>query len=165
VSQVAEPPVSNASHMIILAQGGRLDLLRVQAERVYLPRMVEHEVLQRGMPDAAVAALRSQPWLIVVDPDPIPDAVSRLRLDAGEAAVLTWALAHPGTVAIIDDRRGRRAARRLGIPVIGILGLIVDAKLRGAIPAARPVVVHLLHTTDWYLSRELQEQVLARIGE
>lgn len=165
VRRVAEPPAIDASPLIVLAQGGRLDLLQVQAERVYLPRAVEREVLQRGNPDAAVAALRSAPWLVVVDPDPVPVAIRRLRLDAGEEAVLTWALAHPGAVAIIDDRRGRRAARGLGVPVIGILGLIVDAKLRGAIPAARPVVDHLLRTTDWYLSLAIQEQALTRVGE
>jgi predicted nucleic acid-binding protein len=122
-------------------------------------------VLRRGSPDAAAEALRSEPWLRVVDPDPIPEVLHRFRLDAGEEAVLAWALSHPGTVAIIDDRLGRRAANHLDIPVIGLLGLIVDAKLRGVIPAARIVVDHLLRTTDWYLSRELCERVLRQIGE
>jgi predicted nucleic acid-binding protein len=162
---VAEPPIIDASLLIILAEGGLLDLLKVQADLVCLPRPVETEVFGRGSPDAAVEALRSEPWLMVVDPGTIPEILRHFRLDAGEEAVLAWALSHPGTVAIIDDRLGRRAANHLGMPVIGILGLSVDAKLHGVIPAARVVVDHLLRTTDWYLSRELRERVLSQIGE
>jgi uncharacterized protein len=90
--------------------------------------------------------------LEIVDPGPILVVVRQHNLDAGEEAALNWALHHPRSIAIIADRRGRRAARALGIPVIGVLGLIADAKLRGVITAARPVVDHLLGATDWRIS-------------
>jgi predicted nucleic acid-binding protein len=104
-------------------------------------------------------------WLEVVDIGPVTQAITTLVLDRGEEAVLSWALAHPGTVAIMDDRRGRRAAATIGVPVIGTLGLILAAKRRGVIGSARPVVEHLLRTTDWYLSASFREQALARVGE
>ena len=100
-----EPPVANASPLIVLAQGGRLDPLRTAGDRVVLPTAVEREVFRPGLADPAARALRSLPWLEVVDPGPVPAVVRAQRLDAGEEAVLTWALAHPGTLAIIDDRR------------------------------------------------------------
>jgi predicted nucleic acid-binding protein len=100
-----------------------------------------------------------------VDSGPIPSAVKQLRIDPGEEAVLAWALAHPGTLTIIDDRRGRRAAASLNIPTIGTFGLILEAKRRAIIPAARPVVERLLHTTSWYLSVPFREAALARVGE
>lgn len=162
---MSEPPVVDASPLIVLAQAERFDLLRVAGDRILVPRPVALEVLRPGSPDAAAAAIRSSPWITVVDAGSPPDAVRQQRLDPGEEAVLTWALAHPGTAAIIDDRRGRRAAAALGIPVIGLLGIILDAKRVGMIPAARPVVEHLLTTTDWYISAELVERVLARVGE
>jgi predicted nucleic acid-binding protein len=132
---------------------------------VNVPRPVEREVLRRGMSDAAVEAIRTLTWLNVVDPGPVPDHVRQLRLDVGEEAVLTWALTHPGALAIMDDRRGRRAAHSLGAPVVGVLGLILEAKLRGSIPDARSVVDHLLATTDWYLGHTVIEQALNQIGE
>ena len=162
---MAEPPVADASPLIVLAQGGRLDLLRAAGEPVVVPDTVEREVLRRGAADAAAQAIRSLPWLQVVDPGPVPDVVRTWRLDAGEEAVLTWELAQPGAIAVMDDRRGRRAARALGIPVIGVLGLIVDAKLRGLVPAARTVVEHLLLTTDWRVSPSIVDGLLATIGE
>lgn len=162
---MAEPSVVDASPLIILAQGGYLDLLHTEEGQVFVPRQVLREVLRPGISDAAVRALRSLAWLEVVEAGPIPRVVRRQRLDAGEEAVLAWALGHPGATAVIDDRRGRLAARLLGVPVIGTLGVIADAKLREAIPAARPVVEHLLGATDWYLRPELAEQVLLRLGE
>ena len=102
----------------------------------------------------------------MVEPQSIPDSVRQHGLDPGDEAGLAWALAHPGTAAIIDDRRGRRVASVLGIPVVGTLGLIIEAKRRGTIPAARPVVDQLLlRTTDWYLDARVREHALRGIGE
>jgi predicted nucleic acid-binding protein len=162
---VSEPPVSDASPLIILAQGGRLDLFQVFGGSVLIPRTLEREILRSGAVDAAVEAVRSLDWLEIVDPGPAPDALLRYRLGAGEEAVLTWALAHPGAVAIIDERRARQVARTLGVPVIGTLGIITDARVRGLIPAVRPVIDHLLRATDWYLSPRVLQDVLARVGE
>lgn len=65
----------------------------------------------------------------------------------------------------MDDRRGRVAATAFRVPVIGTLGIILEAKLRGVIPAARPVVEHLIWATDWYVSPAIAAAVLARAGE
>ena len=162
---MAEPPTVDASPLIILGHGGLLDLLQTMGERILVPRHVEQEVLRPAVVDAAVRALRSLPRLEVVEPGPVPEAVRRQRLDPGEEAVLSWALAHTGTIAIMDDRRGRRAAQALGVQVIGTLGLIQEAKMWQIIPAARPVIEHLLQVTDWYLSDDILAQVLACLGE
>jgi predicted nucleic acid-binding protein len=162
---VADPPIANTSPLIVLAQGGRLDLLRVAGEQILIPRAVEREVRRFDLPDATKKVIVETPWLKVVDSGPVPPIISGLGLDHGEEAVLAWALAHSGTLAIIDDRRGRRAATAIGVPVVGTLGLILEAKRRAIIPAARPVVEHLLRTTDWYLSASFREQALARVGE
>lgn len=145
---VAEPPAADASPLIILAQGGWLDLLRVAGERILVPRAVAREVRRAGVADAAAQALDSTAWLEIVDVGPVPARLRQYYLDPGEEAVLTWALAHPGTAAIIDEHRGRQVAHALGLPVVGTLGLIIEAKLRGMIPAARPVIEHLLRTTE-----------------
>jgi predicted nucleic acid-binding protein len=43
-------------------------------------------------------------------------------LGAGETAVLSYALAWPDYVAVIDDVAGRRCASSLDIKVIGTVG-------------------------------------------
>lgn len=78
--------------------------------------------------------------------------------------VLTWALTHTGTEALLDDRKGRRCAAALGIPVRGTLGLILVAKQRGIIPSARTVIDEV-RRAGLYLSDTVVEQALARVGE
>ena len=57
--------------------------------------------------------------------------------------MLAWAYTYPNTEAIVDDLAARRCAAALGIPVRGTLGLVLTAKQRGVIPAARPILERL----------------------
>jgi predicted nucleic acid-binding protein len=66
--------------------------------------------------------------------------------------------------AIIDDLAGRRCAALLGIPVRGTLGIVLTAKQRGVIPAARPVLECLIQS-GLYLSRRILDTGLQRVGE
>ena len=93
-----------------------------------------------------------------------PDVVSSWDLGAGESAVLAWALAHPGTLAVLDDFAARRCARVLDIQVKGTLGLALLAKRRGRIEMARPLVQELC-AAGLYLSDAVIRQALALVGE
>jgi predicted nucleic acid-binding protein len=52
----------------------------------------------------------------------------------------------------------------LGIPVRGTLGIVITAKQRGVIPAARPVLEQL-RLCGMYLSDRVINQALALVGE
>jgi predicted nucleic acid-binding protein len=95
---------------------------------------------------------------------PVPAIIQNWDLGAGESAVLSWGYANPGTEVIIDDLSARRCATTLGIPVRGTLGLVLTAKQRGAIPAARPVLEQLL-LSGMYLSERIINQALKLVGE
>ena len=49
-----EPPVVNASPLIILAHGGAFDLLRVAGDQLVVPSAVAVEIRQRGPTDVTV---------------------------------------------------------------------------------------------------------------
>ena len=66
--------------------------------------------------------------------------------------------------AIIDDLAGRPCAAFLGIPVRGTLGIVLAAKQRGHIAAARPVMEALIKS-GLYLSRAVLDEALKRVGE
>ena len=112
----------------------------------------------------SVQALAQATWLATVDPDAIPPAVTAFGLGDGESAVLAYALANPGSVAILDDRAARHAAASLGILHQGTLALVIQAKLFGLVPAARPILEQL-RQDGMYLSDQLMNQALAQIGE
>jgi predicted nucleic acid-binding protein len=116
---VPNPLVVNASPIIVLAKTGFLDLVRLAGDPVFVPLPVKLEIQQAGPTDAAVQALARTPWITEVDPGPAPPALQTFGLDPGEEAVLTWALANPGTEVLMDDQAGRRCAKALGVPVRG----------------------------------------------
>ena len=85
-------------------------------------------------------------------------------LGLGESSVLAYSYVNAGTIAIIDDLAARRCAEALHIPLRGALGLVLIAKNRGVLPAARPVLLKLKQS-GMYLSDRVLEKVLALIGE
>ncbi|MCI0391340.1 MAG: DUF3368 domain-containing protein [Acidobacteria bacterium] len=88
----------------------------------------------------------------------------RGTLGAGETAVLSYALTHPGHVAVVDDAAARRCAQSLNITSIGTVGLIIFAKRRGLIAEVMPCVERLRDAGLW-LSENLIEIVRRQVGE
>lgn len=167
------PPVEtdiwivNASPFIGLAKIGRLDLFTDRTRRVLLPHAVVEEIQAGEADDAAtLAAGRLSDLglaaLPLIAPNPRLDV---FRLDPGEAAVLTEALARPGSLAVIDDGPGRAAARALGVPLTGSLGVLIQARRDGRLPEIAPLV-RGLRTAGIYLPRDADlRTLLATLGE
>jgi predicted nucleic acid-binding protein len=156
--------VVNASPVILLVRVGQLDLLQCLGPGVVIPQAAVLERQRRGPTDPAVQALAQTPWLASVDPGPIPAQVTTFGLGDGESAVLAYALANPGSGAIVDDQAARAAAAVLAIPHQGTLGVVLSAKARGIIPAARPVVEQL-RQHGMYLADHVMNQALSQVGE
>jgi predicted nucleic acid-binding protein len=156
--------VVNASPVILLGQVGQLDLLQLLGLSVVIPEAAMREVTCKGAADPAVQALGKVSWLATVGPDPIPASVAAYGLGDGETAVLAHALANPGSGVILDDRAARNAAAALGLVSQGTLAVVLFAKAHGAIAAARPLVEQL-RQHGMYLSDQLMNKVLAKVGE
>ncbi len=155
-----ERPAVNASPLIFLARGKRLDLLQAAGEEIVVPADVAREVRQRGPSDPTAQALATTPWLMVVESGEVPSLIQTWDLGPGESAVLSWGYANPGTEIIVDDRAARRCAKALGVPARGTLGLVLAAKRNGVIAAARPVL-NDLRQSGMYLSGHVLDQALA----
>jgi predicted nucleic acid-binding protein len=139
-------------------------ILRVTGETIVIPRAVADEIEARGEEDVTVRAVHSNPWIVVVNTPPIPDEIRRCELDEGEKTVLAWAMSHPGTPAILDDRLARRCATMHDIPVLGTVKLVLNAKQAGIVPLARPALVQL-REVGLYLSDRVLNDALALVGE
>ncbi|MEA3643310.1 MAG: DUF3368 domain-containing protein [Lamprobacter sp.] len=92
--------------------------------------------------------------------------LARLRqvLDAGESAAILLAQALACRFLLIDERRGRAMARRRGIPVVGVAGVLLAAKRRGLLETVKPVLLALSHQ-GYRLSDALITEVLRLAGE
>jgi predicted nucleic acid-binding protein len=63
-------------------------------------------------------------------------------VDRGEADAIALALEINADLLVIDDRRGRAAAARRGMAVIGSVGLL-EARTRGLAPQVRALLEDL----------------------
>jgi predicted nucleic acid-binding protein len=89
----------------------------------------------------------------------------RDELDRGEAETLALAVALRADLVLLDEKARRLAARRLGLRVAGVLGILLEAKASGLIPAVDPPVSALRQRAGFYISQEVYLHVLRLAGE
>jgi len=65
---------------------------------------------------------------------------------------------------IIDEIKGRKAAKEMEISVTGSLGVLVAAKSKGHIQAVKPLI-EKIQKTNFRMSEELIERVLDKVNE
>ena len=108
--------------------------------KVLIPPTVEAEVLAGGSSGTGIVQLQQANW-IRVQPLRDPRRAELLSdLDQGEAEVIALAQEINADLVIIDERLGRRHAKRLGLTVTGTLGVLLRAKQRGFISEIKPLI-------------------------
>lgn len=85
-------------------------------------------------------------------------------VDKGEASAIALALEMTDCLLIIDDLKGRKLARRLGLTITGTLGVLIQAKQNGYISMLKPLLDKAQHT-DFRLSEQLVQETLKEVGE
>jgi predicted nucleic acid-binding protein len=85
-------------------------------------------------------------------------------LDKGEASAIALASEHENSLLFIDEIKGRKAAKEMGINVTGSLGVLVAAKKKGHIQAVKPLI-EKIQKTNFRISEELIERVLENVNE
>ena len=157
--------VSDTSPIRGLTHLGRLDLLRTLFGEVLIPPAVERELRRatRRFAPLDVELLKS---LTIRSPSNSV-LVSKLAegLDAGESEAIALALEVGAESVLLDERRGRAAARRLGLVPVGILGLLLQAKTLGLVPEIRPLLQDLRDNANFFLTEALLDEVTRRAGE
>jgi predicted nucleic acid-binding protein len=155
--------VVNASPIITLAKVEHLDLLSTLAPEFCVPEPVAEEILAGPLQDPARQALHDG-WGNRRSGAKIPKGILEWGLGAGESAVLAACLESEMAVAVVDDADARKCAQVLGIPVLGTLGVVIRAKLRGLIPSAADVIRRLT-AAGLHLESAMVTKILREIGE
>jgi predicted nucleic acid-binding protein len=158
--------VSNTSPLTNLAAIGRFDLLQSLFGHLQLSTAVVAELSAGGQSWPGAKETASAAWITVhsVRDRHTIDAL-RLELDAGEAETIVLALQLQADLVLLDEQAGRRAAQYFGLKVMGVVGLLLQAKQRQLIPAVRPLLENLQHHAGFYLSQDVVEHALKLVGE
>jgi hypothetical protein len=86
-------------------------------------------------------------------------------VDRGEAEAIALAEELHADHLLIDERKGRRLAQQHGVPVVGLLGVVLLAKRAGLISSAGAFLEELDDKAGIYLSGELKAAALKTVGE
>ena len=163
------PAVADSSVIIHLAAIGQLDLLRQLHGSVLVPPAVWDEVVVQGQGRPGEPELRqavSDGWITVAAPSPnlqIPSPGTPLH--SGESEAILVAASNPGILLLMDEVAGRSVAGSLGVPVMGIVGILVLAKQSGLISQRKPLLEQLRSPGGFRLSGAVIQQALALVGE
>jgi predicted nucleic acid-binding protein len=87
-----------------------------------------------------------------------------MQIDKGESSAIAFALETPDSTVILDDYRARKIAEQLGVNYTGTIGVIIKAKINGAIPSIKPILAKIKET-DFRLSADIERQALLAAGE
>jgi predicted nucleic acid-binding protein len=139
------PAVSNTSPLNYLILIGCDRVLPDLFGTVVVPEAVARELSSAQAPAVVRQWVSSLPaWASVRTATSV--ATELRSLDDGEAEAIALAVETGAEVVLLDERKGRRAAREQGLTVAGTIGVLDAAAARGMIQLADAVEA-LMHTS------------------
>jgi uncharacterized protein len=150
--------VSDTSAITSLLQIGRSRILVEIYEHVFIPVAVRQE-LQQSHP--------MLPEYLKFEAVRDRQAVERLlaEIDLGEDEAIVLAKELEADDLLMDEAEGRRIAMREGVHVIGLLGVLLEAKNRSLIQSVRDVTNELEVKAGFRVSSRVKEIILKAAGE
>ena len=157
--------VSDATPLIALSKIGHLHHLADLFGEIFVPKAVYDEVTIRGRGRRGLKEIVAADWLVVREVDDHSRVDYLLtQLDIGEAEAIVLAQEIQAGLVLVDERKARAVAQRLGLEVVGTAGLFLLLKERGVIPEVRPLLDQL-RSLNFRLSDRIYERVVLQAGE
>jgi predicted nucleic acid-binding protein len=158
--------VADTSVVLNLCCIGKESLLQSDFGRVLVPEKVAAEFTRLCRHSTRFSGLILPTWIGVVRAPPVdPEVLAKFQLDDGEKAALTLAHHLAADAVLIDESLGRRAAKALGLPTLGILGILLRAKAKGRISSVSDEIDALENMAGFWIHSEIKRKVLETAGE
>ena len=146
--------VSNSSCLIALELIGQLEILHGLYGTILVPGAVLHECGASLPQWIHVRAIRNEGMARML----------RLDLGAGESEAIVLASETSAARLILDDKKARRIAQQLSLPITGTLAVLLRAKQHGLIPNVSDVLDDLA-AAHFRISNAFVQDTLRRAGE
>lgn len=159
--------VSNSSVLISLSIIGQLDLLhRRFPDGILIPAAVWHEVVESAEGRSGAKQVAAARWIEVMSIADT-DLVTMLKtsLDTGEAEAIVLAREQNISIVLLDEKDARKVAKKLGLSVLGVVGVLIWAKRAGIIDDLRSQLDALQQQGGFRLSNALYLEALTAVGE
>lgn len=157
--------VADSGPLIALACCGQLPLLAEVFAGIHLPQAVLDETTADPTRSGARDIARFAAEHAQVHPSRDDGVYARAiaALDEGESQALSLACALRCGV-LMDERRGRAVAKRMRLPLFGVLGVLVQARRSGRIERLAPLLQHL-QDNGYRIAPALIAAALQAVGE
>lgn len=146
--------ISDTSCFILLTNIGELNLLHTLYDQIVTTIDI---AIEYGEPLPEWVEIRQVR-------DKSKQQILELQIDKGESSAIALALEIPGSLIILDDYKARKIAQQLNIAFTGTIGVIIKAKLSGAIPSIKPLLAKI-KSTNFRLSADIERQALEAANE
>jgi predicted nucleic acid-binding protein len=152
--------VSDTSPLLNLALIDRLDLLESQFSRVTVPQQVWDELTDGEDGLEPLRELRETGVLHLVEVERSDLFVELFHeLDLGETAAICYAVEEDAALVLLDERDGRRVARRHDLNVTGVIGILLRGANTGQVDLEHEL--DALRDAGFWISDDLYSQILS----
>jgi uncharacterized protein len=154
--------VSDTSSVSNLLQVGLIDVLHVLYGEITITPAVRRELFAVPEQERQIEQID---WIRVQAPQNQKLVFELLEeLELGESESIALAVEENARYLIIDESKGRAIADSYGVKIVGILGVLIQAKQKGVISSAKEYIEKLIEI-GFRLDKKLVGQVLKKLGE
>ena len=150
--------VSDTSAITNFLQVGQLSLLQKLFQKVFITPQVYSELCEIESQKTEIDKLV---WIGVIEPhNTILIHDLERRIDIGEASSIALAIELNADYLLIDERKGRNEAEKLGLKITGIIGVLLRAKSEKHIELIKPILYQLQQEANFRIHPSLYDKVL-----
>lgn len=154
--------VSDTSSISNLIQIGLIDILRDLYGEIRITPAVQRELFRISI---QIPVIEELAWIKVQAPGNQRQVLELLQdLDLGEAESIALAIEINADYLLIDEFLGRQIAEGLNLKIVGILGVLIQAKKLGKISEVKKYIADL-KANGFRLNQQLVQSVLEKLGE
>ena len=154
--------ISDATILITLINIDEFELLKLFSKNIIITNEVYNEVSQKEYAKKYIDSDIEQKFITIKElkSKKLFNELN-LLLDKGESASIALSL-QESLPLIIDEKKGRKFAKNLGIEVIGLIGIIRFLYLQKIISKARVLeIIDKLNNSSFRVSGKLLEMILS----
>lgn len=159
--------IADSSVLISLSSIGHLHILRARFEDgIIVPAAVWREVVDHGHGRPGSRRVADVEWISVKKArDGSFNQYLQTQLDEGEAEVISLAREIDADLLLLDEREARQVAEKLGISVLGTIGLLIWGTQQGLIDELKVVLDELTSDGNFHISQNLYNYALEQVSD
>ncbi len=156
--------VSDTSPIVALLHIEALDLLEKIYQKVIIPTEVFWELKNAHLVNDNF--MNVYPFIEIKNPaDTGLVNQLNLQIDMGESEAIALAIEENAGFLLMDEKKGRMIAATFHLQLRGTLGILLEAKNRGYIPAIKPAILKIQKDIGFYISGIILQSILQKANE